>query len=71
MRLTYKQGKHEMCYSKLTLWRVEEHALNKGTGTTLGKTEPTVTSAVGCKGPDSSSPHHQHPTPLRIVISAC
>lgn len=66
MRLTYKQGKHEMCYSKLTLWRVEEHALNKGTGTIPGKTEPTVISAVWYEGPDSqlfSPPPAPHASP--------
>lgn len=55
-----------MCYSKLTLWRVEEHALNKGTGTIPGKTEPTVISAVGYEDPDSqlfSPPPAPHASP--------
>ena len=65
MRLTYKQGKHEMCYSKLTLWRVEEYAMNKGTGTIPGKMEPPVTSTVGHEGPDSqfSPPPAPHASP--------
>lgn len=43
------------CIQKLTLWRVEEHALNKGTGTIPGKTRTYSHLCSGVWGPWQSA----------------